>query len=141
MHFHPLFLQDIADMSVLQRKADRIERMRDDPYYIVDDRPKRPHAPTSSSAHDIDSIPVVKLELSLPSMPVAQSVPPIRASDVFVDRTGHMPSRGSTPTPAASSPVPELSADAPANPEPIKVVRAKKKKSTGPSKKLAAAES
>lgn len=36
--------------------------MRDDPYYIVDDRPTKPHL-----LDDLDSIPVVRLDL--PPMP------------------------------------------------------------------------
>ncbi|KZV96926.1 hypothetical protein EXIGLDRAFT_764838, partial [Exidia glandulosa HHB12029] len=121
-----------------RKKAERLERMRDDPYYIVDDRPKR-QTTSSSLAHDIDSIPVVKLELTLPSTPAAPSIPSIRASDVVVDRTGYTPSsRGATPTP---TPVPALDTtnDAPSTPEPIKVVRAKKKKTAGPSKKSSVA--
>lgn len=42
----------------LQRKAERMERLRDDPYYLVDDRPP----PTRLSAPDVDAIPVVRLD-------------------------------------------------------------------------------
>lgn len=41
-----------------QRKAERLERLRDDPYYLMDDRPP----PTRLGAADVDSIPVVKLD-------------------------------------------------------------------------------
>lgn len=43
-----------------QLKAERLERMRDDPYYIMDDRSQKP--PTE----DIDSIPIVRLDGLLP---------------------------------------------------------------------------
>jgi len=38
-----------------QRKTERLAQLRDDPYYIIDDRPKR-------LEEDIDSIPVVHLD-------------------------------------------------------------------------------
>ncbi|KIJ53612.1 hypothetical protein M422DRAFT_222276 [Sphaerobolus stellatus SS14] len=42
-----------------RRRADRLERLKDDPYYLTDDRPTQ-----KAPAHDddIDSIPVVKLD-------------------------------------------------------------------------------
>lgn len=42
-----------------QRKAERLERQRDDPYYIQDPILVKP--PT----HDVDAIPVVHLDLPL----------------------------------------------------------------------------
>ena len=41
--------------SKKQRKAERLAQLRDDPYYIIDDRP-------SKVVEDVDSIPVVHLE-------------------------------------------------------------------------------
>jgi AP-3 complex subunit delta-1 len=38
-----------------QRKAERLAQLRDDPYYIMDDRP-------SKAVENVDSIPVVHLE-------------------------------------------------------------------------------
>jgi len=46
--------------NITQLKAERLERMRDDPYYIMDDRSQKP------PAEDIDSIPVVRLDGPLP---------------------------------------------------------------------------
>lgn len=43
--------------QTLQRKAERLERLREDPYYLMDDRP-----PPRLGAADIESIPVVKLD-------------------------------------------------------------------------------
>ncbi|KAH9929816.1 adaptin N terminal region-domain-containing protein [Fomitopsis serialis] len=50
-----------------RRKAERRERLRDDPYYLIDDRPSR------ASVNDVDSIPVVRLD-DLP--PLSQGEPP-----------------------------------------------------------------
>ena len=41
---------------IIQRKAERLSQLRDDPYYIMDDRPK------ISQVVDVDSIPVVRLD-------------------------------------------------------------------------------
>jgi len=38
----------------MQRKEERLAQLRDDPYYIIDDRPKK--------LEDVDSIPVVHLD-------------------------------------------------------------------------------
>ena len=47
----------------MQRRAERLERMLDDPYYIVDTRkPSRP------PHEDVDSIPIVRLE-DMPALP------------------------------------------------------------------------
>jgi len=45
--------------SFVQRRLERLERLRDDPYYLTDDRPR------STSRIDVDSIPVVKLDIPL----------------------------------------------------------------------------
>lgn len=45
--------------SFVQRRLERLERQRDDPYYLTDERPK------STSRVDVDSIPVVRLDMPL----------------------------------------------------------------------------
>jgi AP-3 complex subunit delta-1 len=52
-------------LMIQQLKAERLERMRDDPYYIVDDPSSKP------PPLDVDSIPVVRLD-DLPPMPKGQ---------------------------------------------------------------------
>lgn len=47
----------------MQRKAERMERLRDDPFYLADDRPA-----TKPKVDDVDSIPVVRLD-DLPPLP------------------------------------------------------------------------
>lgn len=47
-------------MGQKQRKAERLAQLRDDPYYIMDDRP-------SKVVENVDSIPVVHLE-GMPSI-------------------------------------------------------------------------
>lgn len=47
-------------------KAERLERMRDDPYYLTDDRQHR-----KPGDEDLDSIPIVRLD-DLP--PLSQGV-------------------------------------------------------------------
>lgn len=44
-----------------QRKAERLERLRDDPYYLMDDRPSSTRS-ASMNAADVDAIPVVRLD-------------------------------------------------------------------------------
>ena len=51
-----------ACFLLLQRRAERLERMKDDPYYIVDDRPSK------LLDDDVDSIPVVRLD-DMPLLP------------------------------------------------------------------------
>ena len=46
-----------------QRKAERLERLRDDPFYLANDRPA-----TKPKDDDLDSIPVVRLD-DLPPLP------------------------------------------------------------------------
>lgn len=55
--------------SAAQLKAERLERMKDDPYYIMDDSMRKPQTP----AEDIDSIPVVRLD-DMPPMPRGMKV-------------------------------------------------------------------
>ncbi|KAH7915689.1 adaptin N terminal region-domain-containing protein [Hygrophoropsis aurantiaca] len=141
-------------------KAERLERMRDDPYYIIDDGPKK--APVD----DIDSIPVVRLDdLPMPvkdgpRLPVLKSL--ISQSSVtrfVVEKEGEMPKnavvtpqpslptsrrstpglfdRTATPPPLQSFQPYEVADDEAqiATPEPIKVIRAKKKGSSSTKKK------
>ncbi|KAF8899233.1 Ap3d1 protein [Infundibulicybe gibba] len=141
-----------------KRKAERMAQLRDDPYYIIDDRSQK------SVVHDVDTIPVVQLE-GMPSiLPDANDNRPSSlrtATQSFstrtfvIERDGEMPNgaaarlppishqdvpvsspSGGTLTPQASSAFPAY--DIPGvdvrstTPQPIKVVRTKKK---GTSKK------
>jgi AP-3 complex subunit delta-1 len=45
--------------SFVQRRLERLERQRDDPYYLTDDRPR------STSRIDVDSIPIVRFDMPL----------------------------------------------------------------------------
>ncbi|KAF8588353.1 Adaptor protein complex AP-3 delta subunit [Ramaria rubella] len=49
-------------MEMERRRAERLERLKDDPYYLIDSRPKRASPQQSIREEDIDSIPVVKLD-------------------------------------------------------------------------------
>ncbi|KAF9245651.1 adaptin N terminal region-domain-containing protein [Melanogaster broomeanus] len=142
-------------------KAERLERLREDPYYITDDRPQKP------VVDDIDSIPVVRLDDLSKEEPrlfalrshTSRSAP----SRFVVDKEGEMPegvvstpprqesapiSRQQTPglfdrisTPPPSLPsfqqyeVPEEDHTRTSTPEPIKVTRAKKKAASSAKKK------
>lgn len=46
-----------------QKRAERLARQRDDPYYITD----RPSKPLASTSHQIDTIPIIRLD-DLPSI-------------------------------------------------------------------------
>ncbi|KAJ7292982.1 adaptin N terminal region-domain-containing protein [Mycena rebaudengoi] len=132
-----------------QRLAERRERLRDDPYYIIDDRP-------STSRHldqDLDSIPVVRLE-GMPSLTPDiddSRLPSLKQSTYtptafVIDRDGEMPvgavvaspsprtgtpvtPRSNTPTRVITSfPQYEVLDDVrTSTPEPVKVTRPKKK--------------
>lgn len=137
-------------------KTERLERMRDDPYYIMDDRSPKP------SAEDVDSIPVVRLDGPLPVSQEEPRLPGLRSSASIrsapplfvVQKEGEMPagvvitSQPSTPVPSSRRQTPNLfdttttpppslpsfqSYEVPddelrtSTPEPIKVTRAKKK--------------
>ena len=45
-----------------QRRAERLERLKDDPYYLIDDRPQSAPPRQELPEDDVESIPVVKLE-------------------------------------------------------------------------------
>ncbi|KAJ3755997.1 adaptin N terminal region-domain-containing protein [Lentinula raphanica] len=100
-----------------RRRAERLERQRDDPYYIMD---KNPSKPVQSTYEDVDSIPVVKLD-GMPALPAPTDsrLPSLRTTSYqsspepfYIDRVGEMPtgaskyssipaSRNSTPTPGS----------------------------------------
>ncbi|KAF8665329.1 hypothetical protein AX16_000348 [Volvariella volvacea WC 439] len=137
-----------------RRKAERLEQLRDDPYYIMDDRPRMP------SNEDIDAIPVVKLE-GMPTLLQTHdsrlpSMKPIEPTKVFIiDKEGEMPEGAVQLTPAVSPSPPSLASPKPISlssfppyeipgevprtitPEPIKVTRPKKK-GIGKKKRVAA---
>ncbi|KAF9566934.1 Ap3d1 protein [Agrocybe pediades] len=138
-----------------KRKAERLAQMRDDPYYIMDNKPK--------VTEDIDSIPVVRLDdmPPLPEDPRNSKLPALRAasqtftSDSFViEKEGEMPAGAtpprllsaqstppttsqpsgySTPVRLTSYPEYEIPTDTPV--ETIQVVRSAKKKSSGKKKR------
>jgi len=138
--------------EVARRKAERLERMRDDPYYIIPDAPKTPNT-------EVDSIPIVRLtdtppaptntlESRFPSLR-EQLTPSSEAQSFVIERDGEMPSNAVlkpgqvSTTPAApeaasstrASPFPLTDEEGhTSSPDPIKVVRAKKK-GTGTGKK------
>ncbi|KAJ6502639.1 adaptin N terminal region-domain-containing protein [Mycena vulgaris] len=128
----------------VQRLAERRERLREDPYYIIDDRPS-----TSRPVDDLDSIPVVHLE-GMPSLPSevddSRMLPSLKEdytpSSFVIDRDGEMPegavapSRTITPLPRSGTSTPMMTSFPQyevvdevrtSTPEPIKVTRPKKK--------------
>ncbi|OCH95738.1 Adaptor protein complex AP-3 delta subunit, partial [Obba rivulosa] len=137
-----------------RRKAARLERLRDDPYYLIDDRAK-----PKSDPHDVDSIPIVKLDdlppptqAGNPSLPrLRDSSSPMSPQAFVIDKTGEMPhsaraspstagepptlvigSGAASPEPPSAFPVDTgtVEASLPATPQAIKVTRAKKKASS-----------
>ncbi|CCL98144.1 uncharacterized protein FIBRA_00138 [Fibroporia radiculosa] len=146
-----------------RRKAERLERLRDDPYYLIDDRPSS----TKPNTNDVDAIPVIRLD-DLPPLPHSgPQLPSLRQSSsqtvprtFDIDRTGEMPEAvlpapapGTTPNSKAMTspeqdgaqavhtasffPPYEIEDEIPrtATPPPIKVTRAKKKGVTSGRKK------
>ncbi|KAI9060492.1 Adaptor protein complex AP-3 delta subunit [Trametes sanguinea] len=92
-----------------RRRAERLERLRDDPYYLIDDRPS---STRSVSAADVDAIPVVKLDdlpplsqTATPRLPSLRSSPAPAAQTFVIDKTGEMP-EGAVASPRARSPRP-----------------------------------
>ncbi|KAF5383966.1 hypothetical protein D9757_006977 [Collybiopsis confluens] len=78
-----------------RRRAERLERLRDDPYYIMDKDPPKP----ALVPPDIDSIPVMKLE-GMPALSeiVDPRLPSLRSTQYrsspesfHIDRVGEMP--------------------------------------------------
>lgn len=153
--------EEIAERE--RQKAERLERMREDPYYITDDQPPKP------PVDDVDSIPIIRLdELPPPTPKVEPRLFALKSSSArsssprfVVEKEGEMP-EGAIPTPPLSqsapitrqqtpslferisTPPPILPSfqqyDVPGNdarastPEPIKVTRVKRK-GTGTGKK------
>ncbi|KAG2022853.1 Ap3d1 protein [Coprinopsis cinerea AmutBmut pab1-1] len=144
--------EDIEERE--RRKAERLAQLRDDPYYILDDKPK-------IAAHDVDSIPVVRLDdvPSLNTRSADERLVSLRVSShssgsqsFVIDRNGEMPKGATSSRPSqtppqkpgtpqttsgTNSPYPAVLSSFPqydvpdsdirtATPEPIKVVRAKK---------------
>ncbi|TFK56535.1 Adaptor protein complex AP-3 delta subunit [Heliocybe sulcata] len=128
-----------------KRKVERLERLRDDPYYLVDDKPP-------SQVPDVDAIPVVKLE----GMPQTSNGPQLASlmssrtgsttKSFDVDREGEAPtisrphssqaiadSDVALSTPAEYYTVADVSSSA--SPVPIQVTRVKKGKATGKKKR------
>ncbi|CDO73429.1 hypothetical protein BN946_scf185013.g63 [Trametes cinnabarina] len=92
-----------------RRKAERLERLRDDPYYLIDDRTS---STMSVSALDVDAIPVVKLDdlpplsqTATPRLPSLRSSPVPASQTFIIDKTGEMP-EGAVTAPPARSPRP-----------------------------------
>ncbi|KAI0652531.1 Ap3d1 protein [Trametes meyenii] len=90
-----------------RRKAERLERLRDDPYYLIDDRPSSRTA--SLNAADVDAIPVVRLDdlpplshATGPRLPSLRSSPAPAAQTFVIDRAGEMPEGAVAPAPARS---------------------------------------
>lgn len=50
-----------------QKRLERIERLKDDPYYIFDK--KEIEKPIPSASSDVDSIPIVRLDDLMPIAP------------------------------------------------------------------------
>jgi len=60
-------LTDLALMAYLQKRLERIERLKDDPYYIFDKGGIE--KPTAFASSDVDSIPIVRLDDLMPIAP------------------------------------------------------------------------
>ncbi|GAA6001960.1 hypothetical protein JCM10207_003012 [Rhodosporidiobolus poonsookiae] len=123
-------------------RAERLDRQRDDPYHLGKSSAS-PHLsrndPSSDSDGDVDSIPIVQLDLNLPARtpPPREPTPP----PMLVDVEGEMPTGFATP-PVAPSPAPGVGgkpqtpvleekaegADKAAEGAAVKVVKKKKKK-------------
>ncbi|KIM26948.1 hypothetical protein M408DRAFT_330313 [Serendipita vermifera MAFF 305830] len=136
---HPQTEEDEAELSA--RRAQRLARQQDDPYYLTD---KRLKPASRSSAHDIDSIPIVRLD-DMPSLSSHSTPPrvPSRMADIKppsspkvfeVDREGEAPAEGSVgpPSDTVHTPAETIEPGIQA-PEAIVVKRVKKK--TGGKKK------
>ncbi|TDL20898.1 Adaptor protein complex AP-3 delta subunit [Rickenella mellea] len=111
--YHPSAI--VESLTSFQLKAKRLEEMRDDPYYIFDDRLKR------NDFVDIDSIPVVRLDGLPPlsqdgdsphrvSTPPSISRPRTPQPQYTIIRDGEMPtsSTAATTPPASTETTPSL---------------------------------
>ncbi|KAJ7269381.1 adaptin N terminal region-domain-containing protein [Mycena haematopus] len=123
-----------------RRLAERRERLRDDPYYIIDDKPST----SKRLDQDIDSIPVVRLE-DMPSLADIDDsrIPSLRddytppsSYHTFANHSGTMTPVSRTMTPVSRNTTPMVTSFPQyevedevrtRTPEPIKVTRTKKK--------------
>jgi len=140
-----------------RKRLERIERLKDDPYYIFD---KELEKPTASTSSDVDSIPIVRLDDLMPTSALPETIlredpqpSPHRKREFVVDREGEMPtfakpslpnpnelrqSMTSTPVSVSSFPVDDAGNDDVTRSrslDPIKVTRSKKKGTTGRKKR------
>jgi AP-3 complex subunit delta-1 len=143
----------------MQRKAERLERQRDDPFYITD-RPSGSRPANGHAATDVDAIPIVRLE-DMPSPALTPARTPLlrepaapAPASFVVDRAGAMPRNAVSPSPVASGPgtpalvgtprtpsgFPEYDVADADEPAPIKVTRKKKKGEGKPKRAKAPAE-
>ncbi|GAA6000116.1 Apl5p [Rhodotorula paludigena] len=137
--------------ELARQRADRLDRQRDDPYYM-DDGGRGYH---DGEGDDVDSIPIVQLDLDLRSPPARTLTPPPREPTpppMLVDVEGELPpgltpgavvppsaaaSRVESPSIAAEgsgAATPELDTHA-AEGSVVKVVKKKKKDGTAGTKK------
>ncbi|GAA5826066.1 hypothetical protein JCM3770_005228 [Rhodotorula araucariae] len=134
-------VEDPVDMA--RARAERLERQRDDPYYVGTSTVTYQQA---ASDDDVDSIPIVQLDLDLRSPSARSTTPPPREPTpppMLVDVEGELPPAFATPpvVPSPSPQPPEGDKEAPperdahaAEGSVVKVVR-KKKKDVGGGKK------
>ncbi|KAI0778814.1 Ap3d1 protein [Trametes elegans] len=101
-------------VSPLRRRAERLERLRDDPYYLIDDRPSS--TAVSLNAADVDQIPVVKLDdlpplsqATTPRLPSLRGSPAPTSQTFVIDRTGEMPVGAVAPQRASGTSSPAAS--------------------------------
>ncbi|GAA5828331.1 hypothetical protein JCM11251_006201 [Rhodosporidiobolus azoricus] len=105
--------------ELAMQRANRLERQRDDPYYVGSSSaapPRLAYHDDDDSSEDVDSIPIVKLDLNFP--PPRVPTPPPREPTpppMLVDVEGEMPTGFSTPPPRAPTPPPAI--DSPAREE------------------------
>ncbi|KAF9786882.1 adaptin N terminal region-domain-containing protein [Thelephora terrestris] len=156
----------LALMINVQKRLERIERLKDDPYYIFDK--KELEKPLASTSSDVDTIPIVHLGDLMPIAPtpaLAETIlredlqpPPHQKREFVVDREGEMPTLAKPPLPnpnelrqsMTSTPVSVSSFlihdaggdDVPRSRslDPIKVTRSKKKGTTGKKKRTSKPE-
>ncbi|KAF5323446.1 hypothetical protein D9611_005565 [Ephemerocybe angulata] len=106
---------DLAERE--RRKAERLSQLRDDPYYIIDEKPKPPQ--------DVDSIPVVRSE-NMPS--ISPGIADMRLSSLraasqseftnttfVIEKEGEMP-EGATPSLSSRPSGPGLGTSTPGTP-------------------------
>ncbi|KIK25362.1 hypothetical protein PISMIDRAFT_677351 [Pisolithus microcarpus 441] len=111
----PLEESETPEEIAERERAERLERMREDPYYIIDDQ--------TSKVDDIDSIPIKEAEIPEGAMP---ATPQSRSAPITRQQTPSLFERIWNPPPILPS--------FQHTPEPIKVTKAKRK-GTGTGKK------